>query len=155
MSWTYAGDRVSGFSLIELMIVVVLIGIMAGIGVPSFNGMIDRGRVDRAADRLVADVSHTRMLAVRSANPATIWLSTDSYRIQSVAQNGETVERTVSLSGSNLALDVPGGEMELIFDSRGLLGTTVDTEDVIAIVGPRGKRGRVEITPLGRAHRVK
>ena len=37
-----------GFGLLELMIVLVVVGLMASLAVPAYNGVIDRARVKRA-----------------------------------------------------------------------------------------------------------
>ena len=42
------GDRPSGFTLVEVLIVLVIIGIIAGIAVPSWLGFLTTRRVNRA-----------------------------------------------------------------------------------------------------------
>ena len=36
--------RIKGFTLIELLIVVAIIGILAGVGVPMYNGYMDQAK---------------------------------------------------------------------------------------------------------------
>ena len=42
-------EGTKGFTLVELMVVIVILGIIAAITVPSFVGYIERGRVTTAA----------------------------------------------------------------------------------------------------------
>jgi prepilin-type N-terminal cleavage/methylation domain-containing protein len=44
--------RLSGFTLIELMIGVVIVGVLAGLAIPSFKGYVYRSRVSEAASML-------------------------------------------------------------------------------------------------------
>ncbi|HIF55482.1 MAG TPA: prepilin-type N-terminal cleavage/methylation domain-containing protein, partial [Methylococcaceae bacterium] len=46
----------SGFSLTELLVVIALIGIIASIAIPSFQGMIEKNRLKAAIESLAADL---------------------------------------------------------------------------------------------------
>ncbi len=46
--------KVAGFTLIELMITVAIIGILAAVGLPAYNDYIIRGRVPEATSNLSA-----------------------------------------------------------------------------------------------------
>jgi prepilin-type N-terminal cleavage/methylation domain-containing protein len=54
----------AGFSLIELLIVLVLLGLVIGIGMPRMQDWLDRYRVRTAAQSLAADMQLQRMRAV-------------------------------------------------------------------------------------------
>ncbi len=53
-----------GFTLIELMTVVVILAVFAGIAVPSFTRFINNNRTQSANDELVALLNFTRATAV-------------------------------------------------------------------------------------------
>ena len=59
----------SGFSLIEMMVVVALIGLMAAIAVPSFRGLMQKGRLKAAGREITMDLLLERASAISSGNP--------------------------------------------------------------------------------------
>jgi Tfp pilus assembly protein FimT len=57
--------RLTGFSLVELMIVVGLVATLFALAAPAFGGLIQRQRVESASDALQAGIALARVEAVR------------------------------------------------------------------------------------------
>ncbi len=55
-----------GFNLIELIIIMAIVAIMAGIAAPSFNSMLDRRTVQAEANRLIRSINLARSNAVNN-----------------------------------------------------------------------------------------
>jgi type IV fimbrial biogenesis protein FimT len=58
--------RHTGFSVVELMIIVAIVAIVATIALPSFNELIVQNRLSSQANELVAGVSLARTAAIES-----------------------------------------------------------------------------------------
>lgn len=58
----HLGGR-EGFSLVELVLTVMIVGIVAAMAVPRYVGAMNRYHVDAAARRVVADIDHARSQA--------------------------------------------------------------------------------------------
>lgn len=64
--------KLSGFSLVELMVVISILAILAGIGVPSFNEMIASQKVKAAASALYDSLLLARSEAIKRNGTVTI-----------------------------------------------------------------------------------
>jgi len=60
------GRRQRGFTIIELMVVIALMGILLAMALPSFDGIMQRYRVSAAADELANALQFARADAIRS-----------------------------------------------------------------------------------------
>jgi type II secretion system protein H len=74
-----AGRRCGGFSLLELLIVVVVMGIVAALAVPQFRPDVPR-HLQAAADGLAADLSWARSLAVMNNSRYRVTFDTAAQR---------------------------------------------------------------------------
>lgn len=87
----------SGFTLIEVMIVIAIIGIMAVIAAPNFTQYMKSRRLSGATMQLYVDLTNARMQAVSQNNKVIVALiSNNSYQIirdlngNGVVDTGET-----------------------------------------------------------------
>lgn len=67
----------AGFSLVELMITLVVLGVVVGIAAPSFSGLINSNRLTAASNEVVAALQVARMEAVRRNTSVVLCPSAD------------------------------------------------------------------------------
>jgi type IV fimbrial biogenesis protein FimT len=73
MSWVSAQrSRTSGFTLIELMVVVLIIAIMLAYGIPSYKSVITQNRMSGEINDLASDIELARSAAIKQGMPVTI-----------------------------------------------------------------------------------
>jgi prepilin-type N-terminal cleavage/methylation domain-containing protein len=71
-----------GFTLIEMMIALAIIGILSVMAVPSYNKFIAHQRLNSAARTLLADYRGTRAMAIRDGWQYGIWVqSSTMYQV--------------------------------------------------------------------------
>jgi general secretion pathway protein G len=64
-------NREDGFTLIELMVVIVIIGLLAGIILPRFMGQADKARVDTTKTQMVGLETALKMYKLDNGNYPT------------------------------------------------------------------------------------
>ncbi|MGE0364843.1 MAG: prepilin-type N-terminal cleavage/methylation domain-containing protein [Phycisphaerales bacterium] len=77
----------AAFTLIELVMVVVIVGVVAAIAIPRFANASSRYRVDLAAARVASDIELTRDTARSVSASMTVRFVEGSARFGSVASN--------------------------------------------------------------------
>jgi type IV fimbrial biogenesis protein FimT len=65
-------QNLSGFSLIELIVTLLVVSILAFVAVPSIKNILKDHRLSGYTNDLVADLNHARSDAVKRATPVTI-----------------------------------------------------------------------------------
>jgi len=95
----------AGFTLMETMVIVVILGMIVGITIPAFSKYLQRQKLEGAANELVADIQYARSLAIARRTSFRIDFEVNQYRI---IQNGlETIMRTKNApTGVTFAADV-------------------------------------------------
>jgi prepilin-type N-terminal cleavage/methylation domain-containing protein len=77
-----------GFSLAELAIVLLVVGLLAGIGLPRLRPALDQVMTDRAVVEVTTALSITRNAAVMQATLARLTLAADTLRIDRLGPDG-------------------------------------------------------------------
>uniref|UniRef100_UPI0035B11C24 GspH/FimT family pseudopilin n=1 Tax=Hylemonella sp. TaxID=2066020 RepID=UPI0035B11C24 len=70
--------RLKGFTIIEVMLVLAIIGVLAAVAAPSFRSMMDGNRVNTAASSLQVSLSMARSEAIRRGSDARVYIHANS-----------------------------------------------------------------------------
>jgi len=71
-SWIITMHAQRGFTLIELLIVLTIIAIMAGVGVPGFQTMMQNSRLTTTTNSLLSALQYARSEAVTQRTAVTV-----------------------------------------------------------------------------------
>lgn len=71
----YSNNR--GFTLIELVVTVVLIGVIAAFGIPSFNSMVQNNRLASQTNELITALQYARSEAISRAQAISVCPTSD------------------------------------------------------------------------------
>ena len=113
--------RRSGFTLTELMVVVIIFAILATVAIPGFSKWLPNTRLKRASRDLFSNLQLAKLAAIKQNADCSVTYSSnpDQYTIS-------CLNKTVILGdyGSGVQFEGPGGETfsagTITFNSRGL-----------------------------------
>lgn len=104
--------RRRGFTLIELMIVVIIVGLLLGVAIPRVGNSITRDRVDRAAFVVQGVLDEATQIARRRGVPVTVTLQSSALRINLRSSGAALKSRNFGNASdmrATLALNPSGG----------------------------------------------
>jgi len=119
-------SRRSGFTMVDLVITVMIIGILAAVAAPKFAGSLQRMRVEAAARRIKADLGYQRQTAIAQSTSLTASFvpASDEYTIAGLPgldRGGQVYSVSLSSSPFNTTLisATLGGDSDIQFDHYG------------------------------------
>src|SRR5262245_60959819 len=102
---------VSGFTLLELMIALTVLGILLGLAVPGFREFTRQNRVTAAQNDLATAINLTRSEALRRSTPTSLCASADGASCASAANWGSGWIVFSDGTGTQGTVDSPGDEI--------------------------------------------
>ena len=99
-----ARRRLRGFTLVELLIVIVIIGVMAAMIGPTFTAGSDIARVKTASRGVIQMSRYARTMALLHQKPLELVYTSDgTLRVEEVAGGGESIVSSKAFASTNSA----------------------------------------------------
>ena len=134
-----------GFTLIESLVVVMIVGILSAIAIPSFIAAQNRAKLNQATEMVVASLQQSQQEAIRRNQSCTLTLDKIANKI--LGQQGCLLSSDVNLPDP-IDLDYTGISGEIQYGIRG--NTTTNKTVVLKVNGnPENARCFTVSAPLG------
>jgi prepilin-type N-terminal cleavage/methylation domain-containing protein len=142
-----------GFTFIEMMTVIVLIGIIAAMGIPRLRGSLEKQNVRSAKAAIATLVATARSVAVQRGCAATLHMNVDSVWVTACGVNppaASVVVGSKKLVASIYGVTLSPSTATLVYDPRGI--STVFQTTTVGVIGPM-YQDSVVINQLGKVVR--
>jgi type II secretion system protein H len=143
----------SGFSLLEVMIVMAILTVMAAIAIPNMFGRRGDASLKSAVNILKGDLNLAKSMAARDNSVVTVSLWQDHYRVVVNKSSRLMVDRKmppgvwIDLAASTLDAVCTGADEDCTsFNPRGLPTVT----GTIVMVEKSGDQRQIQMNRLGR-----
>jgi prepilin-type N-terminal cleavage/methylation domain-containing protein len=119
--------RNSGFSLLELLLVLGILVTFAGLAIPRYSDAVFRHQADLAARRVMTDLRQAQSYAKTASSACTVsfYANTEQYQLTNVPSfDGQAGDYMVDLSvdpyNAKLTSADFGGTTQVVFDGWGM-----------------------------------
>jgi prepilin-type N-terminal cleavage/methylation domain-containing protein len=146
-----------GFSVIELLITIVLLGVVLAMATPGVRGYIDNSNLKAAARTISGDIAFLRESAMTEYNNGTKYCLKFDTTNQTISLMHDDMspltnypaQRNMSDFGSGIQItNTPSGTNPIKVYQRGFIGTPGNIE----ITNNRGSRATITMLATGRVY---
>lgn len=131
----------SGFTLIEMMTAIGILGILAAVAIPGYISWLPQIRLSGATHQIVGDLMNARMLAVKESKDVTISTGASSYTV--TPQSETPVTKSISNSYPGVSMSTSS----ITFNARGVVSGTLPT---ITVNGGSAGTKSISVSITGR-----
>lgn len=143
-----------GFTLVELLITITIVGILAAIGIPSFQQTMDKKRLVGAADNLLADMRYAQSESVK--RDVTIVVTfTDGANWSYVFNTSAGTTKTTSgndYKGTSIEVTTTGKLLSFDPKRGNLSEAPANASVLVTITSAFGSKLGLKVDPLSRMH---
>ena len=154
---------ISGFTLVELMVGLVIIGVGLTLAVPSFQGMTARNRMATQVNEFLVAVNLARSEAsrrgsnvcIRAVGSNSVDQFGDGWQVVDVNNGhctGNVIRSFGALAGES-TLEIIGSENEIQFSSLGALDSSTPISVDLCHLGQDGRRVHINLVGRAKSHR--
>ncbi|MEM7758913.1 MAG: GspH/FimT family protein [Cyanobacteria bacterium P01_A01_bin.40] len=107
-----------GFTLIELIIVLIILGIVAAISVPNFFALLSRYQVNNALEQLLGGIRETQQQAMHQGILCTVNIDINTKRLTGSPNGCLLNERNID-NDITIRTNIPGANPNITFSPKG------------------------------------
>lgn len=157
--------RIAGFTMMEMVIVVVILGVIAALAIPSFLSYMPKLRAKAEARDIVSQLRLARSKAVAERRPYGVSFDLESKTVQLFGDTDNPSAQLFSVSDSLVECDTVGSDVSLVsctfanscvvFNSTGAASTSGDLQvvtsdgSILMAINVLASTGRVRLTEIG------
>ena len=165
-------NRMSGFTMIELMTVVVIVAILTAVGIPSFKYVTSSNRISTEINSLLGDLQYARTEAVKEGSTVTVcmrntagtgcntsgtawnngWIVFSDTNGDGAVNTGEIILRVASPFTGSDTFTADNSFTKITFNREGFALTGLTGNVTIALTEPTSNpqwKRCLAITPIG------
>lgn len=138
-----------GFTLVELLTVIVLMTSLAMFSMPKFTGLRERGNLTSARQHIESAIVTARSTAVQKGTSASVVFSANKVWVTATTTGGATLTILPAVPLDSLyGVSVTASDTAVAFDARGFASPRLAAPGMIRLLGST-RRDSICITVIG------
>ena len=124
-----------GFTLVEVMVVVIILGVLSSLAIPSFIAMNSRAKLNRGMTDISTSIQEVQRTAIRTGKPCTITFPTTGTLDPSI-NSSCLIAGNLQLNSFKIRNDISS----IIFNHQGNTTTSTGLKGTIILSLPAGNQ---------------